>query len=377
MNITSNDELFMKMAISEAQKGLGFTSPNPAVGAVIVKDGKVVGRGYHKRAGDNHAEVNAIIDAGDKCKEATIYVTLEPCNHTGKTPPCTQAILKAGIKKVVIGALDPNPKVKGGGANFLLSKGIDVVTGCLEKECKKTLAPFAKFIKTELPWIRAKVASSLDGKIATKTGHSKWITNEKARGFGQTLRRYSDAILIGKNTAILDNPSLTYRGADSENKSLIRIILDTNLSCPTDLKIFSTTKNAPTIVVCKKELRKSDKKDKLEEKNVKILEVETDESNKLNLTELLKQLGKMQIQSILVEGGATLHGSFWDSGLVDEAFFFFAPIIIGGKDAPTSILGSGAEKVQDAKRLKDIELKWFDDNYLITGFITDLDTFWS
>ncbi len=375
MNISKHDETFMKLAICEAQKGIGFTSPNPAVGAVIVKEGKVVGRGYHKKAGTNHAEVNAIIDAGDSCKGATIYVTLEPCNHTGKTPPCTQAILKSGIKKVVIGVLDPNPKVKGGGAAFLQSKGLEVVTGCLERECKKILAPFAKFIKTGMPWIRSKVASSLDGKVATKTGNSKWITNEKARRFGQKLRRWSDAILVGKETAIVDNPSLTYRDKDAEKKTLLRIILDTNLSCPSDLKLFNVTSNAPTMLVCSKEIDRN-KITAFEDKGIVVLRIEKDQTGRLDLCSLLRELGSRQIQSVLVEGGATVQGSFWDKGLVDEAFFFFAPLVIGGKDAPSSILGNGVDKVQHAKRLRDIALNWFDDNYLITGYVTNIDTFW-
>ncbi len=379
MDITQLDEKFMKMAIEEAKKGLGFTSPNPAVGAVIVKDNRVVGKGYHKRAGTPHAEVNAIKEAGGLTKDATIYVTLEPCNHTGRTPPCTKAILDAGIKRAVIGARDPNPKVAGGGAEFLADSGLDVTLGVLEKECKEIIAPFVKHINTGIPWIRSKVASSLDGRIATRTGHSKWITNEKARGYGQYLRRISDAILVGRETALKDNPRLTFRAeTGSQEKVLKRIILDSSLSLPPDLNVFNVASSSPTILITtKKGAGSRDRIRALEKMGVRVLVVDTDENGRVELKFALKGLGEMDIQSILVEGGATIHGSFWDKGLVDEAFFFFAPIVIGGKEAPSSILGKGVSEIGEAKRLREVEILFFDDNFLVHGYVNDINRFWS
>ncbi len=370
------DRKFMSMALGLARKGLGYTTPNPAVGAVIVKDGKVIGRGWHKRAGTAHAEVNAIRDAGSEAKGADIYVTLEPCNHTGRTPPCTRAVLEAGIKRVVIGAMDPNPKVKGGGAQFLRKKGLQVETGCLEGECMRLIAPFAKHMRTALPWVRLKAASSLDGRVASRTGHSKWITNEQARGFGQELRQWSDAILVGKNTALKDDPSLTFRKRGRPSKKLLRVILDSRLSLPLELKVFEVSGEAPTLVVTTLDAPK-EKSRALEERGVQVVKLPASPEGQVDVRELMKFLGASGIQSVLVEGGAHVHGSFWDKGLVDEAFFFFAPIVIGGKEAPSSVLGQGVEKVSQAPRLHEVKCRWFGDNVLLSGLVSNLERFWS
>ncbi len=376
MDFPSADKKFMRMAIRLAEKGRGYTTPNPPVGAVIVKDDQVVGKGWHKKAGTPHAEVNAIADADNMTNGADIYVTLEPCNHTGRTPPCTEAILKAGIKRIVIGAMDPNPKVKGGGADFLRHKGLRVDTGCLEDQCKLLIAPFAKHMRSGLPWVRAKAASSLDGRVATKTGHSKWITNKRARNYGQELRRWSDAIVIGKNTALLDNPRLTFRKRGWPEKTLLRIILDSTLSLPFDLEIFKVSRKSPTLVATTRKAP-SDKRERLMDMGVEIMELPSDRAGGVDIGSLLEALGKRTIQSILVEGGAQVHGTFWDKGLVDEAFFFFAPIVIGGNKAPCSVLGKGIEKVTEAPRLKHVKIRRFNDNLMVHGLVTELARYWS
>ncbi len=369
------DKKFMRLALNLAQKGLGYTNPNPAVGAVIVKDNEVVGKGWHKKAGQAHAEVNAIKDAGDRTKGATIYVTLEPCNHTGKTPPCTQAIMDAGIRRVVVGATDPNPKVKGGGLQFLKEQGVEVAYGLLEKECRLLIAPFSKHMKTGLPWVRAKVASSLDGRVATRTGHSKWITNEKARAFGQRLRQWSDAILVGKGTVIADDPALTFRRKGWPAKRLLRIVVDSRLSLPANLNVFNVSVTSPTLVATVKGTS-HEKRRRLEAKGVEVLELSPDDRGLVDTCQLVEILGKRGVQALLVEGGAKIHGSFWDQNLVDEAFFFFAPMVIGGTDAPSSVAGTGVEKVTEAPRLSDIQINRFGDNLLIRGTVTDMDVFW-
>ena len=366
----------MRSAIRLAEKGLGYTSPNPAVGAVIVKDGEIVGRGFHRRAGTPHAEVNAIRDAGKRCSGAEIFVTLEPCNHTGRTPPCTRAIIDAGITRVVTGALDPNPLVKGGGTEFLRSKGIEVETGLLAGECRLLLAPFAKSVRKRMPWVRTKTACSLDGRIATRTGHSQWITNEKARRYGQRLRKISDAIMVGRGTVEADNPSLTYRPKKKTAipKRLLRIILDSTLKSPVDSICLQPTDEAPTLVATvapEKEKRRI-----LTEKGVEVVELPSDSAGRPDAGALLKYLGSRGIQSILVEGGAEVLGSFYDMDLVDEAFFFFAPLVIGGISAKAAIGGRGTDVLDHAKRLKDVRINKLNDNWLIRGVISDLEGLW-
>jgi len=373
---TAREKQFMRSAIRQAQKGLGFTSPNPAVGAVIVKNGEIVGRGYHKRAGTPHAEVNAIRNAGRACRGAEIFVTLEPCNHTGKTPPCTRAILEAGITRVVIGAMDPNPAVKGGGAKFLASRGIQVDTGLLESECMLLLAPFAKWVKKGIPWVRAKTACSLDGRIATRTGHSKWITNEKARGYGQQLRKISDCILVGRGTVEADDPSLTWRPKRKPpvSKRLLRIVLDSRLKSPVDSKVFYPGEDAPTLVAATRP--DPEKKEIIVERGVEVVEFPEDSQARPDLSALLKHLGSMGIQSVLVEGGAGVLGSFYDQGLVDEAFFFLAPIVIGGTDARAAIGGLGADRLSRAARLKEASIRQLNDNWLVRGVVSKLEELW-
>ncbi|MGQ9498887.1 MAG: bifunctional diaminohydroxyphosphoribosylaminopyrimidine deaminase/5-amino-6-(5-phosphoribosylamino)uracil reductase RibD [Dissulfurimicrobium sp.] len=373
-DIKGLDKRFMRRALRLAIKGLGLTSPNPAVGAVIVKDGMVVGEGYHQKAGGPHAEVNAIRAAGDAARGGTIYVTLEPCNHYGRTPPCTRAILDAGIQSVVIGALDPNPNVTGGGAKFLRSMGLNVRTGCMEDECRIVLAPFAKHVLTGLPWVRTKAAMSLDGRIATRTGESKWITNEQARRYGHGLRAMSDAILVGRGTIDADDPQLTVRLKGQTVREPVRFVLDSSLQIALESKVLN---QAGRMVVVGTEGRVDQGKRKaLESKGAEVWLMPPDMNGRPDLEALLAKMGGIGIQSVLVEGGAVIHGAFWDRRLVDEAFFFYAPVVIGGECARPAIGGEGVGRLDAALRLKSITYRKLGDNWLVHGLVTELERFW-
>ena len=387
--LSKSDHAFMQMAIRLAKRGLGATRPNPAVGAVVVRQGTVVGKGWHKRAGTPHAEIHALSQAGERAKGATLYVTLEPCNHQGRTPPCTHAILKAGISEVVIGALDPNPNVEGGGADFLRSKGVKVRTGCHERQCMELVAPFAKHLKKGIPWIISKVALSLDGRTATRTGHSKWITGEKARAYGHRVRHECDAILVGSGTVLADNPSLTCRIKGGKGRDPARIILDSTLKTPVSSKVVKqasvsleewlrepTMQKAPTVIVGAKDKAPFKKVQELESKGAKVLLIPEAPGGGVDLKFLLKRLGALGIQSILVEGGATVHGSFWDQGLVDQALFFYGPVVIGGSEAQPAIAGHGAERLDVAFRLRWTRRVALGDDLLVKGLVTDLYDLW-
>ncbi len=366
----------MGRALRLGKKGLGYTTPNPAVGAVVVFNGRIVGEGYHQKAGTPHAEIHALRAAGDLARGADIYVTLEPCNHTGRTPPCTHAILRAGIRRVVIGTRDPNPGVTGGGAGFLQAHGLVVEEGLLREECRSLIAPFAKHILTGLPWVRSKVACSLDGRIATRTGHSKWITNQQARKSGHSLREMSDAILVGKGTILADNPRLTCRNRGAK-RDPVRIILDSGLAMDPSSSICHLDSNAPTIIVGVKGKAAEKKRKALRATGAEVWLAPPDSRGRVDIKSLLRDLGDYGIQSVLVEGGATVHGAFWDQGHVDEAFFYFAPLVIGGLDARPAIAGIGAAEIGMATRLSGVKYHKLGDNWLIHGMVTDVNSFWS
>ncbi len=307
------DEKYMRLALVLAKKGEGLTSPNPAVGAVIVKNGRIVGRGYHKKCGLPHAEVNALNEAGDKAKGATLYVTLEPCNHFGRTPPCADAIIRAEIKRVVAAMKDPNPVNNGRGIRKLEKNGIETLCGVLEGEARALNKPFIKFITTGMPYLTVKMAESLDGKIATKTGDSKWISDEDSRRYVRSLRSKSDAVMVGINTFIKDNPTLLGGGANG--KQPVRIIVGGR--------------------------------------------------GRVDLKNLLKKLGKMGIINILAEGGGELVGSLVEKRLVDRFLFFVAPKIIGGRDAITPVEGDGIRRIDEALILGDMKVRKFKRDILI------------
>ena len=356
-------EKWMRLALSLAKKGQGKVSPNPLVGAVIVKEGRLVGKGYHRYFGGPHAEIEAIKDAKDNAKGGTLFVNLEPCCHFGKTPPCTEAIIKAGIKKVVVATLDPNPLVNGKGVEILRKAGVEVEVGICEEEAKKVNEFFLKFIKEKIPFVIVKAAASLDGKIATFKGESKWITGEKSRKKGKMLRSMVDAILVGINTVIKDDPQLF---PPVKRKRFYRILLDTNLKVPLGAKIIKDQHLYPTVIFagCKV---KREKVRILKEKGVRVEVVEST-STKVNLKEVLKKLGEKNIASLLVEGGGEVIASFFENKLVDKIFVFLSPILIGGKDAPTWFEGKGFSHLKCAPRIKIERLQRIEEDLLIEGY---------
>ncbi len=348
-----SDRYFMKLALQEARKGLGRTSPNPSVGAVVVKNGVIVGKGYHKKAGLPHAEPNALQAAGSKAKGATIYVTLEPCNHTGRTPACTQAILQAGIQRVVIGMADPNPKVTGSGTEFLASRGVAVTAGVLEQECCELNRPFIKHATTGLPWVIMKGGMSMDGRIAAGVGRQTPITGPKSLRRVHLLRDRVDAILIGVETAITDDPSLTTRlSGRRQGRDPERIVLDTNLRLLPDAKMLHQDSTAGTWIFCGPAASK-EKALALEDAGARVERVELDAANKLDLHAVLKVLGSNQKNSVLVEGGGRVHGSFLQHGLVDEFFVFMAPIFLGEAGVPlVDFSGQGGANIPASKYMQ-------------------------
>jgi len=357
----------MGEALRQARKGLGRTSPNPVVGAVIVRDGKIIASGYHKRAGSGHAEIEALAKIGGRGKENdTLYVTLEPCNHYGRTPPCTKAILNSGIKKLVVGMKDPNPKVSGGGCEFLSEKGVEVRTGILESKCRQLNEAFLKFAATGRPFVVAKSALTMDGWTATATGHSRWITNEKSRQFVHRLRDKLDGILVGVGTVLTDDPSLTTRLKRGKGRDPVRIIVDTNLRIPDEAKVLNRDSSAPTLVAVGTDVS-PERLRRLERNGVKNLTCPTKEG-RIDLAALMDILGGMDITSLLVEGGAAIMGSMIREKLVDKFYIFKAPRILGGNDGIPMASGPGPRKMNGALRLRDVKVRRFGDDILVRGY---------
>lgn len=359
----SYDEKYMRLAMQLAGNAIGRTSPNPLVGAVIVKDNRVVGCGWHRKAGTPHAEVHALNQAGELAQGADVYVTLEPCAHYGKTPPCAKALVEAKVKNVYGGLLDVNPKVAGKGFKILEDAGIHVEYGFLQDELRKQNEVFFKWIEHKKPFIVLKAAMTLDGKIATATGQSKWITNETSRAYGYKLRDIYDGIMVGINTVIEDNPMLTVRVDGGKNP--IRIVVDSSLKIDINANVVQD-KSAKTIIATTDKANK-DKILKLQAQDVDVIVVDKDENDKVDIEKLLDILGQQNICSILVEGGATLSGSFVTKKLVDKVYFFIAPKIIGGKEAKTPVAGTGILNLQEALALKDIQIEKLEEDVLIIG----------
>ena len=359
----SYDEKYMRLAMQLAGNAIGRTSPNPLVGAVIVKDNRVVGCGWHRKAGTPHAEVHALNQAGELAQGADVYVTLEPCAHYGKTPPCAKALVEEKVKNVYGGLLDVNPKVAGKGFKILEDAGIYVEYGFLQDELRKQNEVFFKWIEHKKPFIVLKAAMTLDGKIATATGQSKWITNETSRAYGYKLRDIYDGIMVGINTVIEDNPMLTARVDGGKNP--IRIVVDSSLKIDINANVVQD-KSAKTIIATTDKADK-DKILKLQAQDVDVIVVDKDENDKVDIEKLLDILGQKNICSILVEGGATLSGSFVAKKLVDKVYFFIAPKIIGGKEAKTPVAGTGILNLQEALALKDIQIEKLEEDILIIG----------
>lgn len=359
----SYDEKYMRLAMQLAGNAIGRTSPNPLVGAVIVKDNRVVGCGWHRKAGTPHAEVHALNQAGELAQGADVYVTLEPCAHYGKTPPCAKALVEAKVKNVYGGLLDVNPKVAGKGFKILEDAGIHVEYGFLQDELRKQNEVFFKWIEHKKPFIVLKAAMTLDGKIATATGQSKWITNETSRAYGYKLRDIYDGIMVGINTVIEDNPMLTVRVDGGKNP--IRIVVDSSLKIDINANVVQD-KSAKTIIATTDKADK-DKILKLQAQDVDVIVVDKDKNDKVDIEKLLDILGQQNICSILVEGGATLSGSFVAKKLVDKVDFFIAPKIVGGKEAKTPVAGTGILNLQEALALKDIQIEKLEEDILIIG----------
>ncbi|QGT99608.1 Diaminohydroxyphosphoribosylaminopyrimidine deaminase [Candidatus Syntrophocurvum alkaliphilum] len=363
-----NNEYYMNKAINLAKKAYGRTNPNPIVGAIIVKKNQIIGTGYHEKAGTPHAEIHALKEAGTDAKDSTVYVTLEPCNHYGKTPPCTDALIQAGIKKIVIASLDPNPLVAGKGALKLKEAGITIEIGMCKDEANKMNQLFFKYIKTNMPYISLKTAMTLDGKIATYTGDSKWISNELSRNYVHELRNIYDGILVGIGTVLKDNPSLNTRLDKNDIRNPVRIIIDENLDIPINSNIINTSKEQRTIIYTSKNTA-TKKINILESKGIEIEQTETDENNKLILEEVLNNLPKKGIYSVLIEGGGEINGSFIEKRLIDKVYWFIAPKIVGGKHAPSPVSGQGIELINQALYVERININKFENDLLITGYI--------
>jgi len=360
-----NDTTFMKMALVLALKGQGYTSPNPMVGAVVVKDGKIVGKGYHQMVGGPHAEINAIDDAGPSAKGATLYVNLEPCNHTGRTPPCTEKIIQSGIKRVVVGMNDPNPDVKGGGLDYLERKGIPVTVGVCEDEAKRVNEAFIKYSRTKRPFVTVKCAATLDGRIATRTGDSKWVTGPESRKFVHRLRHAADAIMVGIETVKKDDPSLTTRLSDMEGVDPIRIILDTHLSIFETAKILHLDSNSDTIIVTGGSASESDF---VGEKGVRVIDSPA-KDGLIDLDLLMDRLGTLSITSLLIEGGSRVIASAFRAGIVEKIIFFYAPKILGGDDGMPVCMGPGPAMMNGCIPIKDITIRRFGDDVMIEGYV--------
>ena len=360
---------FMQRALKLARQANGRTSPNPLVGAVIVKDGKVIGEGYHQKAGTPHAEVHALNAAGENAKDATLYTTLEPCCHWGRTPPCTEALIRAGIARVYIAAVDPNPSVAGKGVRQLEKAGIRVYVGVCQQEAETLNEVHTKYIQTGLPFVILKIAMSLDGKIATVTGDSQWITSEASRQRGHEIRDAVDAILVGRGTVARDNPALTTRlHGNRQGQDAIRIVMDSHARIPADARIFNPESSAGVIVAVTPEAP-SNNVAALEKSGAEVITVQA-AHGKVCVKRLMEILGKREITSVLIEGGGEINASAITAGVVDKMMCFVAPIIIGGRDAPGPIGGEGVANLTDVPRLQRVRvMPMSDSDFLIEGYL--------
>jgi diaminohydroxyphosphoribosylaminopyrimidine deaminase/5-amino-6-(5-phosphoribosylamino)uracil reductase len=359
-----SNERIMSRALELARRGEGRTRPNPPVGAVIVHDGQVIGEGFHRRAGQPHAEILALQQAGERAAGADLYVTLEPCCHYGRTGPCAEAVVAAGISRVFIGTLDPNPLVGGKGVARLQAVGIQVETGILERECRRLIAPFAKHVTTGLPLVILKSAVTLDGKTATSTGQSQWISNPSSREYVHRVRDRIDAVMVGIGTVIKDNPRLTTRlpggGRDAD-----RVVVDARLELPEDAALLTAASPAAAIIATTR-LAPTSKIARLKARGVQVLQLD-EIDGRVNLCALMRELGGRGIQSILLEGGAGLNASALEAGIIDRLMIFMAPMIFGGSDGKGIFSGQGVKSLEEGHRVSDIRVTSFDDDILIEG----------
>jgi diaminohydroxyphosphoribosylaminopyrimidine deaminase / 5-amino-6-(5-phosphoribosylamino)uracil reductase len=356
---TDTDRRYMELALSLAEKGRGHTSPNPMVGAVIVLDGEIVGQGFHRKAGDDHAEIMALREAGECARGATLYVTLEPCCHFGKTPPCSESIIKNGIKRVVAAMTDPNPLVCGGGFTSLHRHHIEIESGVLEDRARKLNEAYFKYIRTKIPFVTLKLAMTLDGRIADRDGGSRWITGPEARKRVHLLRAWSDAVMVGAGTVLADNPRLTVRDAEGSNPW--RIILDSHLRSPLDSHVFDDTR----VIVVTGEKPDTAKLPELGRRGIEVWQIESKEG-KISLNDVLRKMGERSMTSLLCEGGSALATTLLREGFVDKLCIFFAPKILGRGIEGVGDLG--IQTIDRAVHIGNRELEELDDDILITGY---------
>lgn len=359
---------FMWEAIKLAEKGRGTTSPNPMVGAVLVKDNQVVGSGFHKRAGGPHAEVVALKQAGREAQGSDLYVTLEPCCVHGRTPPCTEAIWQSGVKRVFVGMIDPNPRVAGRGVKWLKEKGLAVETGFYQKELTQLNQAYLKFITQGLPFITLKGALSLDGKIATRTGDSFCITSEKARRRAMELRFEADAVLVGIETVLFDDPRLTIRlnSKEAKEKRFYRIVLDSQARLPLHSKLVKTAKDGPILLVTTERASEA-KLAQLSGRDVEVAKLPS-ANGRVDLVSLVEYLGERNITHLLVEGGGQVNAAFFEAGLYDRVVLFLAPLLLGGESAPSWLRGEGVSSLKEAVRLKVTQSTYLGDDLMLVGY---------
>jgi diaminohydroxyphosphoribosylaminopyrimidine deaminase / 5-amino-6-(5-phosphoribosylamino)uracil reductase len=361
------DQHYLRLALRLARRGYGATSPNPMVGALLVRGQKIIGRGWHHRAGRPHAEIEALHDArqrGHQCRGATLFVTLEPCSTQGRTPPCTEAIIAAGVRRVVVGATDPNPRHGGRGFALLRKAGIAIIRDLLAEECARLNEPFNHWIVHRTPFVTVKAAMTLDGKIATASGESKWITGPRARAEGMELRRGVDAILVGVNTVLADNPSLTLRPTKPGISPRRRIVLDALARTPLDARFACDEFAAATTIVVSRSAPPN-RVARLS-RRVRVLAAPA-RDGRIDLRWLLRKLGAEQVTSVLVEGGGEVNASFLLQHLAHRIAFFYAPKILGGRDARKAVAGEGARNLREALTLRDIEWRKLGTDWLLTA----------
>ncbi|MBM4327701.1 MAG: bifunctional diaminohydroxyphosphoribosylaminopyrimidine deaminase/5-amino-6-(5-phosphoribosylamino)uracil reductase RibD [Deltaproteobacteria bacterium] len=359
-------EQFMRRALRLARRGLGRTAPNPMVGAVVVKAGRVIGEGYHSAVGQPHAEIEALTQAGPQARDAELFVTLEPCNHHGRTPPCTRAIIEAGVKKVWYGMQDLNPDVEGGGGAFLRASGVEVVGRVLEDQCRLLNEVYVINVTLRRPFVYLKLAMSLDGRIATRTGESKWITSEASRRQVHALRDRVSAVMVGIGTVTADNPGLTTRLPRKRGRDAIRIVVDSNLRTPPDAAVFNPASDAGVIIACRKDAP-AENAILLEERGAQI--VRTRGRDRVDIADLMHTLYRRGISSVLVEGGASLAWSVLEAKVTDRCLFYYAPIIIGGADAPAGVGGKGVRRLPEAPRMEKAQISRVGPDILVSGRI--------
>lgn len=367
---------YIQLSLQLAAQGAALVSPNPLVGSIVVKDGKIIGRGYHRYADLKHAEAWALEEAGPLARGTTVYINLEPCAHKGegkRTPPCVQTLIDAGVKRVVASMVDPNPKVNGRGFEMLHEAGIEVAVGLMEREAQQLNEKYIKFVTTGRPFVHLKTACSLDGRIATRAGDAKWITSEEARAASQALRHDYDAILVGIGTVLADDPLLSDRTQQLRHRPLTRVVLDATLRTPLSSQLVRTATELPLIIFAAEPERKRGadhgavREQALEQSGVTVRRTGASDG-RLDLASVLDELGRRELTSVIVEGGAEVAASFIEQRLVDKVTFFIAPKIIGGREAVPAIGGRGCERLSEAFELRDVEVVRRGDDWEVTGY---------